>query len=197
LLNKKKVRDRLYLLLNDAAAYYQKNLLLPTSKIAQDYIKKRNLTNVELQNFQIGYSKDWTDVISFLKSKNYSLEEMKEAGIIEFKNERPYDVFGGRLMFPIVNTYGDCVGFSARQLEKSDFAKYKNSSQTLVFDKSKIVYGINLIKKLKLEKHLDYIVIVEGQMDVIAMHKAGFVNAVACMGTALTQFHAKEIKRFC
>ena len=99
-------------------------------------------------------------------------------------------------MFPIINSYGNCIGFTGRVLEKSDFAKYKNTSQTAIFDKSRVVYNINNIKKLKQERGLDKIVIVEGTIDVIALVKAGIDNAVACMGTAITPYHAKELKRF-
>ncbi len=192
---KKRRKDLTLRLLNDAKVHYQENLLKPTAKIAQDYIKLRGLTNRELKDFELGFSLNWNEMIDYLSSKGYSIEDMKLAGIAEEKNGRAYDVFGERLIFPIINIHGDCIGFTARILVKSDFAKYKNSPNTCVFDKSNVVYAINLVKKLKQEQPLDSIIIVEGQMDVVAMHKAGFRNAVACMGTALTPFHAKQLKR--
>ena len=100
-------------------------------------------------------------------------------------------------MFPILNSYGDCIGFTARTLDpNSKFAKYKNSTQTLIFDKSRTIYNINSIKQLKKEQKIDYIIICEGTIDVIAMYKAGFRNTVACMGTAITNFHATQLKRY-
>ena len=192
---RKKRRDITLRLLYDAKEHYKENLLKPTAKIAQDYIKMRGLTNRELKDFELGYSQNWNEMIDYLLSKGYSIEDMKQAGIAEEKNGRAYDVFGERLIFPIINIHGDCIGFTARILVKSDFAKYKNSPNTCVFDKSNVVYAINLVKKLKQEQGVDSIIIVEGQMDVVAMHKAGFRNAVACMGTALTPFHAKQLKR--
>lgn len=98
-------------------------------------------------------------------------------------------------MFPIFNAFGDCVGFSARALEKVDFAKYLNTAETLVFQKSKVVFGINLLKNLKQAGGLDKIIIVEGQIDVIAMHRAGFKSTVACMGSALTIDNANALKK--
>ena len=192
---RKKTKELVLKLLNDAKEHYKENLLKPTSKIAQDYVKSRKFTNRELKDFEVGYSSSWNEMIDYLKSKGYSIEDMKLAGLCEEKNGRAYDVFGERLMFPIINIHGDCIGFSGRILVKSDFAKYKNSPATCVFDKSNVVFAINLVKQLKQTQAVDSTIIVEGQMDVIAMHKAGFRNAVACMGTALTPFHAKQLKR--
>ncbi|MBQ3494116.1 MAG: toprim domain-containing protein, partial [Clostridia bacterium] len=104
------------------------------------------------------------------------------------------DFFGERLIFPIFNIYDECIGFSARSLSPEARAKYKNSTNTLVFDKSKNLFGINVARKLKQKQKIDYVIVVEGQMDVIAMNKAGFENTVACLGTALTPDHAKAIK---
>ena len=107
------------------------------------------------------------------------------------------DAYDKRLIFPIFNVYGNVVGFSARVLEaKPEFAKYKNTSQTMVFDKSRCIYGINQIKALKKTGEIKEIIIVEGQMDVISLYKSGVKNSVACMGTALTPNHARDLKRF-
>ena len=99
------------------------------------------------------------------------------------------------MIFPICNSFGDCIGFSARVLGQSDFAKYINTAETQLFKKGRVVYGIDLVKKLKQQGALNQIIIVEGQIDVIAMHKAGFNNTVACMGTALTKENAHELKK--
>ncbi len=193
---KKKQADRSYQLLRDCAKYYYTNLAKPEAKEARDYIAQRKLGQKTTIAFGLGYSIDWQDVIKYLSQKGYTIDEMKVAGVVEEKNGRAYDCYAKRLIFPIINSRGDVVGFSGRVLGKSDFAKYKNTADTIVFDKSRSVYGINLIKKEKRDNGINEIIIVEGQMDVIALHQAGVRNAVACMGTALTPYHAKEMKKF-
>ena len=169
---------------------------------ARDYLAKRGFNDEVIKKFQIGYCNGWTSSIDHFKKKGISAALMKEAGITECKdkgngNKYYYDVNADRVMFPIINSYGNCIGFTGRVLEASDFAKYKNTTQTPIFDKSRIVYNINNIKKLKQEKGLDTIIIVEGNIDVVSMVKAGIENTVACMGTAITEYHARELKRFC
>ncbi len=205
----KKQKDEIYRCLKDAALYYYNNLKSPEAKPALDYIQKRGLTMNTVTAYAIGYSLGWNEIIPYLLNKGYSLDIIHKAGIVELKsnpstNEKLdaknarnyYDCYAKRLVFPIVNSFGDVVGFSARLLENADFAKYKNTSQTLVFDKSKCVFSINQIKKLKAGNELSEVIIVEGQMDVISLFQAGVKNAVACMGTALTELHAKELKKF-
>lgn len=192
----KKKKDTYLNILRDAARYYYSNLKKDQSKVAIEYLKSRKLDAVTVRDFGIGYSLGWNDLITYLSSLGYSKEDMIAAGVAEQKNNVVYDTQAKRLIFPIINSYNEVIGFSARILEKSDFAKYKNTAQTLIFDKSKTVYNINNIKKLRNTEGLKEIIIVEGQMDVIALYKSGFKNAVACMGTALTQYHAKELKRF-
>ncbi len=194
---KKKKIDKCYQILSDAAKYYFNNLNNERSKVAREYLAKRKIDIATIKAFGLGYSLGWDQVVTYLKGRGYTEEEMLEAGVVETKNGRYYDCYANRLIFPIINTYGNVVGFSARVLEKSDFAKYKNTTQTLVFDKSKTLYGINIVKKHKQTSALNEIIIVEGQIDLISMFKAGITNAVATMGTALTQNHAKELGRFC
>ena len=196
IVKKQKLKERLLSCLDFAYKHYQENLYNKDAKVAQDYIKMRKFTRRELEDFKIGYSKDWTDIVDYLRSKGFSDYEMITAGICGKKNERLYDVIGKRLVFPIFNSFNECIGFSARQLEKSDFAKYLNTAETPVFQKGKIVFGINLLKKLKQQQGLKNIILVEGQMDVVAMHKGGFKQTVACMGTALTKDHIYELKRY-
>lgn len=196
LIKTKKKRERLYQVLVDSARFYYQNLKLPESKVALDYLAKRKLDMNIVKEFGLGYSTGWNEVVNFLKSKGYTEEEMVDSGVVERYENRLGDAQGKRLIFPIFNLYGNVVGFSARVLEKTDFAKYKNTTQTLVFDKSKCIYGINQLKKLKNAEKINEIVIVEGQMDVISLFKSGIKNAVACMGTALTQYHAKDLKKF-
>ena len=198
IIEKKKKIDKIYKLLRDTANYYYLNLKRPEGKIALDYLAGRKVNNDIIQNFGLGYSLGWQEVIDYLKNKGYTIQEMIDAGVVEKNSEgRLYDCYAKRLIFPLINTYGNVIGFSARILEKADFAKYKNTAQTLVFDKGKCLYGINFVKKFKQSEPLDKIIIVEGQMDLIALHKAGIKNVVATMGTALTPMHAKELKKFC
>lgn len=193
---RKKEKDKVLECLQAANAHYQENLYKSIAKPAQDYIKKRKMTKRELDNFNLGYSIDYTEIITHLKSKGFSEDVMQKAGIID-KGAKGgyYDHFAYRLLFPIYNIYGECVGFSGRILTNDKTkAKYKNSPATIVFDKSNTVFGLNLVRKYKQSEAVDKTIIVEGQMDVIAMHKAGFINSVACLGTAFTSQHAKQLK---
>ena len=193
---RKKEKDQILAVLNEAYLHYKNNLYQNIAKPAQEYIKKRELTKRELESFNLGYSINYTEIIDYLKGKGFAEEIMQKAGIIE-KGDKGnyYDVFAYRLMFPIFNIYNECIGFSGRILTNDkNKAKYRNSTNTMVFDKGKTVFGINVVRALKQKQPVDNVIIVEGQMDVIAMHKAGFKNAVACLGTAFTQNHAKQLK---
>lgn len=195
---RKKEREQIYAVLRDAAIHYCKNLNLNESKPALEYIAKRKLNSEAIKAFGLGYSLGWNEVVDYLKKLGYSYEIMQKAGIVE-KNQygKYYDVFAKRLIFPIINSNDNVVGFSARVLDPKMNPKYRNTGDTPVFQKNELVYGINLIKKLKRSEPLNEIIIVEGQMDVISVYKAGVKNAVACLGTALTPNHAKQLKRFC
>ena len=191
-----KQKERILSVLDYTYKHYVENLYNKDAKVAQDYIKFRRFTRHELEDFKIGFSKDWTDLVEYLKSKGFSEKDMLDAGVVGKKNNRVYDVLAGRLVFPIFNSFNECIGFSARALEKTDFAKYLNTAETMVFQKGKVVFGINILKAQKQQQLLKNIILVEGQMDVIAMHKSGFKSAVACMGTALTKDHVQELKRY-
>ena len=196
IVKRKKEKDAVLSVLADANKHYQENLLTQDAKLAQEYIKKRKLGRRELEEFGLGYSISPQEMITYLKNKGYSTDTMSKAGLID-KGEWGgfYDHFSQRLTFPIYNIHGDCIGFSARILiDDKTKAKYKNSPTTIVFDKSNTIFGINLVRKYKQTMNFNNVVIVEGQMDVIAMHKAGFKNAVACLGTAFTNQHAKLLK---
>lgn len=196
LIKQKKKKERIYNLLVDVAKHYYNNLKLDISRPALEYLASRKLDMNVVKEFGIGYSVDYIEIISYLKKLGYTEEEMLDAGVVERHENRLSDAFGKRLIFPIFNLYGNVVGFSGRVLGKTDFAKYKNTAQTLVFDKSNCIYGINQLKKAKNNGNLKEVVVVEGQMDVISLFKCGVNNAVACMGTALTINHAKNLKRF-
>lgn len=195
-MKRKKEKDSAMKVLAEAAKHYHENIYKKEAKKAQDYIKLRGFTRHELEDFMLGYSISWNELISHLTALGFSKEELLSSGVAQSKEEgRLYDAMGERLVFPILNSFGECIAFTARALEKTDFAKYKNTAETIVFQKSKTVYGIHLLKKLKQEKGLENIVIVEGQIDVISMHRWGFKNTVACLGTAFTAEHARELKR--
>lgn len=187
-----KKRERLHLLMRDAAMYYHKNLFTEDGKEMLQYLTDRGITRKSIVNFGLGASTSSNGVIDALKEKGYTTDEMKQAGIIAQSADRWYDVFRNRVMFPIINIMGDVVSFSGRVLGKSDLAKYRNGAQTLIFDKSRNLYGINLAKKGK--SLLDYVIIVEGHIDAVSMYQAGFVTTVASMGTALTSTQAKQLK---
>lgn len=116
--------------------------------------------------------------------------------LTESKNGRLIDSQGGRLIFPIINAFDEVVGFGGRLLEKSDFAKYKNTKETMVFNKSKTLYNVNLLKKLKRTQTIKEVIVVEGYMDTISLYQAGFHNVVASMGTSLTKDQARLVKRY-
>ena len=193
----KEAREQLYNLMRDAARHYHSNLSSPQAKVFRDYLEERKIESNMVARFGLGASIDFNEMIKYLQSKGYTYEQMHTAGIAESKDGRQYDVFGKRLMFPIIDNMGNVIAFGGRTLEKDvHFAKYRNSSQTEIFDKSKVIYGVNLLKKRKLQKPIDYVIMTEGYMDVIALHKAGFDTAVASMGTALTVKQARQIKLY-
>lgn len=193
----KKLKDKCLEILNLTKDFYKSNIYKPEAQPAQEYIKKRKIGRRELEDFELGYSKDPFELVNLLKTKGYSDAELKASGVCEIgKSGKPYDFLSERLIFPIVNSMNNCIGFSGRDLKNSGIMKYKNTSATLLFDKSKTIYAINLVKKYKQSTGFNYIILVEGQFDVIAMHKAGFKNTVACLGTAITKDHIRELKRF-
>ena len=193
----KKEKERVLSALDYAYKHYVENLYSKEAKPAQDYIKTRKFTRHELEDFKIGYSKDWNDIPNYLTGKGFSKKELLDSGVCIEKDGKLLDPLAKRLVFPIFNAFGDCVGFSARLLEKKpEFAKYKNTAETQVFQKRRIVYGINILRAQKQQQLVKNVILVEGQMDVIAMHKAGFKTAVACMGTAMTEYHVSELKKY-
>lgn len=193
----KKQRETLYSLMRDAARHYHENLSSPRAKVFNDYLAERQITPALVRRFGLGASLDFNEMLDYLCAKGYTMEQIHAAGIAENKDGRNYDVFGKRLMYPIIDNMNNVVAFGGRTLEKDvHFAKYRNSSQTEIFDKSKVIYGINLLKKRKAKAPIDYVIMVEGYMDVIALHKGGFDTAVASMGTALTTKQARQLKLY-
>lgn len=185
---------------NFAMQFYKESLNLNTTNAqnARQYLQNRQLGSEIIGQFNIGFSPDWNSLVNFLQKNGIDKKIMKLAGLIDYNEQNSaYDFFGNRLIFPILNTYGEPIGFTARTLETNpSFAKYKNSSQSLIFDKSRIVYNLNSVRELKKQQQIHNIIICEGTIDVIAMYKAGFKNTVACMGTAFTTYHARELRKF-
>ena len=180
--------------MKDCAKHYYDNL--QKSPVAKDYLKNRQISPAMINKFGIGYSVDYEEIIAYLKSKGYTKDLMKKVGIIKEKDGRFYDAIGERIAFPVINIYGEVVAFSGRTMQKNpEYAKYLNTAETALFSKSKNLFGINLVKKFKQQSGLNEVIIVEGQIDVIALHQAGYGNALASLGTALTVDQARMIKR--
>lgn len=164
---------------------------------ARDYLKKRGLTEATIAQFEIGYAPDsWDFLLRFLRSKGYTDAEAVEAGVaIKSENGKVYDRFRGRIIFPINNLMGNTIAFTSRILiEDKNQAKYINSSESSIYIKGKTIYGLD---KAKMSiKENDLAIMVEGNMDVIACHQAGFTNVVATSGTALTLDQLKILSRY-
>ncbi|MBN2455024.1 MAG: DNA primase [Sedimentisphaerales bacterium] len=187
--------DKIYQV-NQAAAQYFHNILINTDYgvKGKNYIVKRGLNEKSITDFQLGFSLNSRDSLkNYLLDKGYTEKELFEAGAITTaEGKDSYDVFRNRLMFPIMDIKGKCCGFGGRTFEDNQ-AKYINSPQTAVFDKSGNLYGINLASQ-SIRKE-DLAVLVEGYMDVIMAHQYGFSNVVASMGTAVTEKQMNTLKK--
>jgi len=192
-------KERLYTLCDLTARYFHKVLLDSSqAEIARKYLQDRGVSDEIIMNFEIGYSIDsWDNLVSFLKKKGFSDKEIFSAGLCVQKTKGVgfYDRFRGRIMFPICDIYGRTVGFGGRIMAGSaDTAKYINSPQGEIYNKSVILYGLNLAKE-SIKKN-DLCILVEGYMDVVPSHQVGVKNVVSISGTALTIEQIKLIKRF-
>lgn len=194
----RKKRERLYALNREAARRYHVNLHRPEGKLAREYLERREIPMSLATRFGLGMSIDRKDVIRHLVSEGFTPAEIVEAGIARQRADEYYDFFNGRLMIPIINNFGEVVGFGGRVLDPGSHVqgKYFNSPATPIFDKSRTLYAINLLKKKKQRERINYVIIVEGYMDVITLHKAGFDTALAGMGTAFTPWQAKLIRNY-
>lgn len=192
----KRKKERAFDLLKDTARFYAANIRKDGAAKHVEYVLKRKISSEYVAKFGIGASLNFYDLPNYLKSKGYSYEEMLESGAVGVKDGRYFDELGGRLIIPIINQFGQVVAFGGRLLEKADFAKYKNTKETFVFSKSNNLYNLNNLKKLKNEKGIDGVIIVEGYMDTISLVQGGFPNVVASMGTSLTKDQARILKRY-
>lgn len=203
-------KERLYSMMREAALHYMNNLKDTRSKIAVDYLEKRGfndiivknddgvktIANPTVRNFAFGYSLDYDSLIKHLQSKGYTIDEMKEGGLVYEKNGSAYDVMHGRLIIPIINRYNKVIGMSGRIFEAKGFTKYRNTGDTTIFNKRNELYGAYNLRSLRSEGKLSEVYVVEGYMDVVAMYKAGIKNVVASMGTALTKEQVKILKDY-
>jgi DNA primase len=200
---KKDDKEAIFNALEAACQFFESNL--PKSNSALKYLEKRGLTEKTIKDWRIGYvAEDWRTLYDYLAARKFSDSEIEQAGLIKRNEKSFYDRFRGRIMFPIRDSAGRVVGFTGRILPEADppapggragdgQAKYLNSPETAVFNKSRILYGFDMAK-LAIKK-FDYSVIVEGQMDIIMCHQAGFQNVVATSGTALTPEHLTLLRR--
>jgi DNA primase len=190
--------DRLRGLLDETARYYH-HLLRHASEaeIARGYVAKRGLSEEAAEQFLLGYSlPGWDNARAYLTEKGYTVEELIKAGLLVQKEATgsAYDRFRNRLMIPIRDLKGRVIGFGARALDPDDVPKYLNSPQTELFDKSHTLFGLDVARRAIHDE--DRVIIVEGYMDVMQAHQAGFTNVVAQMGTALTEAQLKQLQRY-
>ena len=189
-------QERLWALHKEAARFFHSQLYAPVGKAALDYALGRGMSKSILTTFGVGYAPDsWDSLVKAMTAKGYTQEELKESGLVSTsqKNGNIYDRFRDRLMFPIIDVRGNVIGFGGRIIKNDkDAAKYLNSPETLIFNKRKNLFGLNLAKKSK----LGYLILVEGNIDVVALHQYGFDNAIASLGTSLTEEQATLMTRY-
>lgn len=186
-------RQRLLDLNRDAARFYYQTLHQPEGRAVQEYLNRRKISRTTAVNFGLGASPDaWDALLTAMTKKGYTKSELLEAGlVVQNRNGGLYDKFRNRLMFPVIDVRGDVVAFGGRVLDKSE-PKYMNTQETPVYSKRRVLYGLNLAKKTKRPN----IILCEGNIDVVTLHQAGFDNAVASMGTALTVEQTRLLSRF-
>lgn len=186
-------RQRLLEINKEAAKYFYTLLRNPRGKHALSYFQKRELSDETMKKFGLGYSDQYSDdLYRYLRGKGYEDEILKESGLVTIDERRGgYDKFWNRAIFPIMDVHNKVIGFGGRVMGDGE-PKYLNSPETPIFDKSRNLYGLNFARTTKKPQLL----LCEGYMDVIALHQAGFDNAVASLGTALTAGHANLLKRY-
>lgn len=189
-----KKKERLFALLELATKFYQQSLV--SNRTALEYVfKKRGLSREVAQEFRIGYAPNADDaLLKLLLRRGYKEQDVRDAGLLATRRGRPGDMFRGRMMVPLSDGQGRVVGFTARILQDVKGApKYINTPQTLLYDKGRQVFGLHLAKEAI--RKADYVVIVEGNLDVVSSHQAGVAQVVATAGTAMTEFHLRSLSR--
>ncbi|MBQ7652868.1 MAG: DNA primase [Clostridia bacterium] len=186
-------KDKLYDMMIEAARYYRS--CLQNSDVAKKYLASRGISEKTTAIFGLGYSPDYNGLITALTEKGFSRKDMYDCSLLGERDGQYYDFQAGRLIVPIFDAFGKVIGFGGRVLEKKEgVAKYKNSRENILFDKKRVLYGLNYVKKAKIGNPIEDIILVEGYMDVIGLYQAGVKNAVASMGTSLTEIQAKTLK---
>ena len=189
-----KQQERLWALSKDAARYFRQQLTSPAGRQALEYIVSRGLSRQTVTQFGLGFAPDgWSGLLDAMQAKGYRREELLDAGLAIRSEQKGsvYDRFRNRLMFPIIDIRGNVIGFGGRVMDDSK-PKYLNSPETIIFNKRKNLFAMNIAKKSK----LDCIILTEGYMDAIALHQYGFDSAVASLGTSLTQEHANLLSKY-
>lgn len=186
-------RSRLLEINKEAGKYYYTLLRSECGAQALSYFRKRELSDATMQKFGLGYSDKYSDdLYRYLRSKGYEDEILKDSGLVGFDEKRGgHDKFWNRAMFPIMDIHNKVIGFGGRVMGDGE-PKYLNSPETKIFDKSRNLYALNFARQSK----RPYMLLCEGYMDVIALHQAGFDNAVASLGTSFTSGHASLLKRY-
>ncbi|MBE6975922.1 MAG: DNA primase [Ruminococcaceae bacterium] len=191
-----KQQERLWALHKEAARYFHSQLYAPVGQAALQYAYGRGMSKSILTTFGVGYAPEsWDGLVKAMRAKGYTDQELRDSGLVTVsqKNGNLFDRFRDRLMFPIIDVRGNVIAFGGRTLKNDkDTAKYLNSPETMIFNKRKNLFGLNLAKKSK-ENSL---ILVEGNIDVVALHQYGFDNAVASLGTSLTDEQATLITRY-
>ncbi len=176
-----------------AALYFHKLLYSPAGSAALEYLKGRGINDRIVKTFGLGFSgNDWDGLMKLLEKNGFTKQEMSAGGLIKINEGKSYDLFRNRVMMPIINTFGDVIGFGGRVMDDG-MPKYLNSPETAAFSKSRNLYNLNIVRR---QKDVRSLVLVEGYMDVIALYMHGVQNCVATLGTALTQDQARLIKRY-
>ena len=185
-------QERLWALNKEAARFFHSQLYAPVGAQGLQYVQKRGLSKSILTQFGVGYAPDsWNALVDAMRKKGYTDQELRDADLVGEKNGRIYDRFRNRVMFPIIDVRGNVIGFGGRVLDNST-PKYLNTSETIIFNKRKNLFGLNLAKKSK----QGFMILVEGNIDVITLHQYGFDCAVASLGTSLTEEHAALLSRY-
>ena len=189
-------QERLWALHKEAARFFHSQLYAPIGKTALEYALGRGLSKSILTTFGVGYAPDsWDSMVKAMKAKGYTEEELKESGLVTVsqKNGNIFDRFRDRLMFPIIDVRGNVIAFGGRIIKNDpNAAKYLNSPETPIFNKRKNLFGMNLAKKSKAGS----LILVEGNIDVVTLHQYGFDNAIASLGTSLTEEQATLMTRY-
>ena len=189
-----KKKERLWALCKEAARFFNDQLKTPAAAEARAYVAKRGLSASTVTRFGLGFAPNaWSALLDAMTAKGYTKQELLEAGLV-LKNEKKgtlYDRFRNRLMFPIIDVRGNVIGFGGRVMDDST-PKYLNSPETIIFNKRRNLFAMNIVKKSK----QGFIILTEGYMDAIALHQYGFDCAVASLGTSLTQEHADMLSKY-